>query len=158
VRGRGAAINDVAELQGKTQPIDLRGFRNLTSAIEEQYLRENLPPEDFRAVQRQRLLAAIAYLECVSSNGAVLLRLGEAARRSSSPQVAAAGLLLVNNALRVRVYAFSTRLRFYVAFLFPGLHVSPAAVFDCYEKLTGTVQRLRYLHTGSLRQTTPAVL
>ena len=158
VRGRGATVNDITELKGKTQPVDLLAFRNLTSPVEEQYLREHLPPREFRSVQRQRLLAAIAYLDCVSINAAVLLRLGEAARRSPEPQIAEAGLLLVNNALRVRVYALSARLQFYVAYVFPGLQASPAAISDYYEKLTGTVQRLGYLQTGSLSQSTGAVI
>jgi hypothetical protein len=158
VRGRGASINDVTELQGKTQPVDLLAFRNLTSPAEEQYLREHLPPREFRSVHRERLLAAIAYLDCVSANAAVLLRLGEAARRSPNPQISEAGLVLVNNALRVRLYATSARLRFYLAFVFPGLPSSPAAVSDSYEKLTGTVRRLGYLQNGSPTQRTAAVL
>lgn len=158
VRGRGAAINDVSELQGKTQPVDLLAFRNLTSPLEEQYLREHLPPRELRAVQRQRSLAAIGYLDCVSANAAVLLRLGDAARHSSNPQIADAGLALMNYALRVRLYALPTRLHFYLAYLFPGLQASPAAVSDSYEKLTGTVQRLGYLQTGLLSQSMATVL
>lgn len=157
VRGRAAAIHDISELQGKTQPLDLLAFRNLTSPGEERYLREHLPPRDFRSIQRQRLLAAIAYVDCVSDNAAVLLRLGEAARRSPDPQIAEAGLLLVNNALRVRLYAVPIRLRFYVAYLFPGLQASSVALSDTYEKLTGTVQRLGYLQTGSLSRRTAAL-
>jgi hypothetical protein len=105
VRGRGATVNDIAELHGKTQPVDLHAFRNLTSPVEEQFLREQLSSREFRWIQRQRLLAAIAYLDCVSHNSAVFLRLGEAARRSPNPQVSDAGLLLFNDALRVRLYA-----------------------------------------------------
>ena len=158
VRGRGAVVSNTSELQGKTHPIDLLAFRNLTSPVEEQYLREHLPPRTFRSVQRQRLLAAIAYLDCVSDNAAILLRLGEVARRSPNPQVAEAGLLLVNNALQVRFYAFSARVRFGVAFVFPGLQASPSAVSDSYEKLTGNVQRLGFLQTGSLSQSMASVL
>jgi hypothetical protein len=158
VRGRGTAVNDISELEGKTQPVDLLAFRNLTSPVEEQYLREHLPRPVFRSVQRQRLLAAIAYLNCVSANAAVLLRLGEAARRNPNLQVADAGLRLVNHALRVRLYVLPARLRFYVAFLFPELSATPAAVSESYEKLTGTVQRLGYLQTGSLNRSRAAVL
>ncbi len=152
VRGGGAAVRDITELQGKTQPVDLLAFRNLTSPAEELYLRQHLPARDFRSVQRQRLRAAIAYLDCVSANAAVLLRLGEAARRSPNPQVADAGLALVNHALRVRLYALYARFHFYLALLFPGLKTSPGAVSDFYEKLTGTVQRLGYLQKASVSQ------
>ncbi|HVO64308.1 MAG TPA: hypothetical protein VMT53_25535 [Terriglobales bacterium] len=158
VRGRGLAINNITELQGKTQPVDLLAFRNLTSPREEHYLREHLPAREFRSVQRERLLAAMAYLNCVSENAAVLLCLGEAARRSPNPQIAEAGLLLVNNALRVRLYAMSARTGFYVAFLFPGLRLSPAAVSDLYQELAGTASRLGYLQTGLAAHRTAAIL
>lgn len=152
VRGRGAQVRDIAELHDMTETVNLLAFRNLTSPIEEQYLREHLAPRQFRSVQRQRLLAAIAYLDCVSANSAVLLRLGEAARHSPESHVAEAGLLLVNDAWRVRLCAVSARLRLYIAILFPGLHVAPSAVCDGYEKLTRAVQRLGRLHTASLKR------
>jgi hypothetical protein len=64
----------------------------------------------------------------------------------------------VNNALRVRLYAISARTRFYIAFVFPGLRVSPAAVSDLYQELTGTASRLGYLQTGLAAQRTAAIL
>jgi hypothetical protein len=58
----------------------------------------------------------------------------------------------------VRLHVVPARLRFYVAFLFPELSATPAAVSESYEKLTGTVQRLGYLQTGSLNRSRAAVL
>ena len=39
------------------RPVDLEAFRNLMDTEEEKYLRERLPPAQFRAVQRKRLVA-----------------------------------------------------------------------------------------------------
>ncbi len=158
VRGRGPSVSDIAELPGKTQPIDLLAFRNLTDPAEERYLRENLAAGKFRAVQRKRVRAAIAYLDGVSANAAVLLRLGEAARQSANPQVAEAGLVLVDKALRVRLYATSARARFYAAILLPGMHVSPAAVSELYEQLTGSASRLGYLQNSNPARRMAAIL
>jgi hypothetical protein len=157
-RGRGSPVTDVDALQGRTQPVDLLAFRNLTDPAEEQYLRDHLPAREFRVVQRKRLWAAIAYLDGVAANAALLLRLGEAARRSANPQIAEAGLLLVNNALRVRLYAISAQVRFYAAILLPGMRISPAAVSALYEQLTGTASRLGYLQNGAPAQRTVAIL
>ncbi|MFZ0802262.1 MAG: hypothetical protein WAN70_08850, partial [Terriglobales bacterium] len=48
--------------------VDLRAFRNLTDPEEEEYLRLNLPPADFRRIQRERLRAAVEYIRCAAFN------------------------------------------------------------------------------------------
>src|SRR5215467_2346300 len=97
VRGRSAAVTDLSDIERLTKPVDLEAFRNLVDPEEEEYLRSNLSAADFRSVQRERLLAAVDYMTGVSRNAAVLLRLGELARRSSDAEVAVAGQDLVNN-------------------------------------------------------------
>ncbi len=158
VRGHASSVHDIADLEGMTQPLDLLAFRNLTDPAEEKYLRGHLSTRDFRQVQRQRLWAAIAYLDCVAANAAVLLRLGEAARRSQDPQIAAAGLVLVNNALRLRLYTVSAQARFYLAILVPGVRVSPAGVSDLYEQLTGIASTLGYLQSNIPARRVAAIL
>jgi hypothetical protein len=150
-RGSAASVADVAALEGRTQPVDFVAFQNLTDPAEEEFLRDNLPARDFRRVQRERLRATMAYVNAVAGNAAVLLRLGEAARRSPNPEIAEAGLQLVNHALKVRLYAFSARIQFGMALLWPGIHISPGAVSELYQELTGTVSRL-----GHLQNSTPA--
>jgi hypothetical protein len=157
-RGRAGSVSEIAQLQGKTQPVDLVAFRNLTDPVEEKYLRENLPARDFRMVQRERLRAAMEYVDAVAGNAAVLLRLGEAARRSANPQVAEAGMQLVNRALRVRLYALSAKAQLGAAILWPGVHVSPAAVTDVYQQLTRTVSRLGYLQNSAPARRVAAML
>jgi hypothetical protein len=72
----------------------------------------------------------------------VLIRLGEGARRSEDVQVAEAGQELVNNALKLRVYALFAAAKLYLGIILPGLNVSSARISDSYEDLSGLVGRL----------------
>lgn len=141
-RGRSVSVANVAELLGKIRPVDILAFRNLVDPDEESYLRERLPDKEFRAVQRERMQAAIAYVQCVTSNAALLLRVGEAARESADPEVAHAGRELVDSALRLRILALSAGMRLRARLVMPGLQVSPVAVSNSYERMTGLVGRL----------------
>ena len=140
--GRSVSVANVAELLGKIRPVDILAFRNLVDPDEESYLRERLPDKEFRAVQRERMQAAIEYVQCVTSNAALLLRVGEAARESADPEVAHAGRELVDSALRLRILALSAGMRLRARLVMPGLQVSPVAVSNSYERMTGLVGRL----------------
>lgn len=141
-RGRSSSVRQLSDLQGQTRPVDIAAYRNLVDPAEEQFLKEKLPPADFRRIQRERLLAARDYIHCAAANAAVLLRVGEAARASEDPGIAQAGQDLVNQALRLRLYALIAETKLLVAFLLPGHHISASGVSDAYEKLTGAVGRL----------------
>lgn len=139
-RGQSAAgITSLVDLQGRTTAIDLSAFRNLISQDEEDYLRRQLPPAEFRRLHKERMRAAAAYVHCALRNAAILLRLGEAAQRSADPQLAAAGRKLVDNAIRLRLYAFFALSKLYLNIAFPKLQLSPLAVADRYERLTETM-------------------
>jgi|SRR5581483_9709019 len=148
-RGRAQAVADLRDLPQQTRPVDLAAFRNLIDPSEEEFLRANLHARDFRKIQKQRMLAAIAYVRCAAHNAAVLLRLGQAARRSDDPQVALAAQQLVNSAMHLRIYALLALLKLYPATLVPGAWVSPAAVADAYQQLTSTVSHLTRLQQPS---------
>lgn len=144
-----AAIVSLADLQGRTVAIDLAAFRNLISSREEAYLRRNLPPPEFRRIQRKRMRAAAAYIHSALHNAAILLRLGEVAQRSADPHLAAAGRKLVDTAVRLRLYAFFALLQLYMNIAFPGLRFSPVALADRYEGLTEAMARfIRLQHPG----------
>jgi hypothetical protein len=149
-RGHASGISQLSDLPGRTQPVDVAAFRNLVDPSETEFLRKRLPAGQFRKTQRQRLRAAVEYVDCVSGNAAVLLRLGEAARLNEDPQVAAAGAELVNTALRVRVYAVMARTKLYAGMLLPAVPLSAGPITDSYENLTGMVGRLGRLQ--SVRQ------
>ena len=147
LRGRASAVADAPKLRGRTRSLDLLAFRNLVDPDEENYLRERLPRGEFRALQRERLRAALDYVQCVAANAAVLLRVGEAARRSEDPRVAATGQELVDTALDLRIYALLAQGKLYAGILIPGLRISPARIADSYEHLTRALSRLGRLQT-----------
>jgi hypothetical protein len=119
--------------------VDLEAFRNLIDPDEQEYLRSQLPPAAFRKIQRERLRAAAEYISCAAHNAAVLLRMAEAARHSPDPQVAAMAEKLVENAIRLRLYAFQAIPRLYITMLLPLRQQSPVRVADRYEQMTRQV-------------------
>jgi hypothetical protein len=119
--------------------VDLDAFRNLMDPEEEEYLRLNLSPADFRRIQRERLRAAVEYIQCAAFNAAVLMRFAEAARRSSDPATVQAAAKLIDNAIRLRTYAFQAVPKLYLAMVFPGRRFSPARVAESYEQMTRQV-------------------
>jgi hypothetical protein len=124
-----AGLDDVA---GKTQAVDLAAFRNLTDPNEEAFLRENLEPADFRRVQRARMGAALEYVRRANHNAAVLLKLGELARSSPEAQVSRAGAELVDNAVRLRLYALLAQTVLLVRIALPGTQFSPKGIQEAY--------------------------
>jgi hypothetical protein len=119
--------------------VDVDAFRNLVDPDEEEFLRINLPPAEFRKVQRERLRAAVEYVSCAARNAAILLRLADAGRHSSDPATAEAAEKLVDNAIRVRLYAVHTIPRLYLGMILPGAHISPVRIAENYEQMTRLV-------------------
>ncbi|MGA8153641.1 MAG: hypothetical protein WB952_22015 [Terriglobales bacterium] len=124
------------------RPVDIDAFRNLIDPAEDDFLRQRLPPAEFRKIQRERLQAAVEYISCAAQNAAILLRVGEAARRSPDPTTAEAAARLVDHAIRLRLYAFQAIPRLYVGMIFPGWHPSSLRVVESYEQVTREVVRL----------------
>lgn len=144
-------VGDEAELSRRIQPVDLEAFRNLTDPEEEEFLRENLPTTAFRAIQRQRMRAAIEYVGGVFHNAGVLLQLGQAARRSPDARVAEAGRNLMDEAVRLRLYSVLATCKLCVRSVFPEAGLQPAGIVDRYQHVTeGAVQlgRLQYPSRG----------
>ena len=144
LRGFGAARmpSRPDELTGQIEPVDLESFRNLTEPSEEEYLRSALPGPQFRAIQRERLRAAIDYLGGVSHNAAILLQLGQFSKQSADPQVAEAGRRLTEDALRIRIYSMMAICKLAVRYAFPDAALQPGGVIDRYQELTSAAVRL----------------
>jgi hypothetical protein len=140
--GHNSSVNRLEDLAGRTRPVDLDAFRNLVDPQEEEFLRANLPARQFRAVQRERMRAALEYVQNTAHNAAFLLRIGEAATRSADPRIAQAGQQLVDSALRLRVFALLSGAKLYVRMAFPGARLSYGGLADNYENLRGLVSQL----------------
>jgi hypothetical protein len=141
-KGRAGSTGGVEKLTGQLRPVDIEAFRNLIDIHEEQYLRANLPGGEFRRVQRERVLAAIGYISCAAQNAAILVRIGDAARRSPDPATAAAGEKLVDTAIRLRLSAFHAMAKLYLALILPLPRISPVRLVESYEQMTRLVVML----------------
>jgi hypothetical protein len=144
---------DEAELSEQIRTVDLEAFRNLTDPQEEEFLHSSLPALEFRKIQRQRLRAAIDYLSGVSHNAALLLQLGQTARRNSDVRIAEAGRKLVDDAIRLRLLSMHAMCKLWLRVAFPGAAVQPAGIVDRYQQVTeGALQlgRLQYPGRGAL--------
>ncbi len=130
------------ELASRLQPIDINAFRNLIATEDEDFLRERLPASEFRSIQRERKLAAVEYIWCAAQNAAVLIRLGEAAKQDPDPAVSNAADKLLENAFRLRLYAFQVVPRLYLSLFLPGASLAPYFVADTYDNITRQVVML----------------
>src|SRR5437868_5832517 len=143
LRGVGSGIAlDEAQLSEQIQPVDLDAFRNLISREEEDYLRSNLSHDEFRIIQRQRLRAAVDYLLSLSHNAALLLHLGQSAKRSPDERIAQAGRDLVENALPLRLFCVLAICKLYVQIIFPTAVLQPSGIVESYRQMTDKAAQL----------------
>lgn len=138
-RGTSPEVRDPQELQALTVSIDIDAFRNLVSQKEEDYLQSNLPPLEFRRVQRARLVALVVYVKTAAHNAAILLRLAEAGRLSPDPAVATSAADLADTALQMRLHALRAMLHLSLAILSPRFRIYSLKAVDQYQALTRSV-------------------
>ena len=62
---------DLEKLAIQLRPVDIGAFCNLISASEQEYLREHLPPREFRSIHRERMGAAVEYVRCAAHNASI---------------------------------------------------------------------------------------
>ena len=158
VRGKASPVGELDDLVGRTRPVDIDAFRNLIDPAEEDFLRENLPPMEFRAIQRERLRAAVEYVNCAAHNAAILVGLGEAARVSPDPKIAEAGQQLLDSALRLRLYALLSIPRLYLGIVLPGAHLSAGRLVDNYQTLSSLAGQLVFMQHPAHASRLPAIL
>lgn len=134
--GHNSSVNRMEDLAGRTRPVDLDAFRNLVDPGEEDFLRAHLLARQFRAVQRERMWAALEYVQNTAHNAAFLLRVGEAATRSTDTRIAQAGKQLIESALRLRACALLSAAKLYLRLVFPEARLSYGRLADLYESLS----------------------
>jgi hypothetical protein len=140
---------DLSNLSENVKPVDLEAFQNLMSLREEKFLSENLSARMFRHIQRQRLLAAIAYITSVAGNSVVLMRIGEMAQSSQDLEIVSAGRELAEAASHLRIYSILVLAKLYVGVLMPGTQLSPTAIAEQYQDLCQRMSRLSRLRVSS---------
>src|SRR5512133_3811057 len=100
IRGRVSRSASLEQLQESLQEVDIVAFLNLMDDNETIFLRRTLTPPSFRRVQRLRNRAALAYLNVLFSNTAILIRIGDLAQASPDPRLAESGRVLAETALK----------------------------------------------------------
>jgi hypothetical protein len=140
--GQNSAVNRLEDLAGCTRPVDLEAFRNLVDPKEEEFLRANLLPRQFRSIQRERLRAALDYIWNTAHNAAFLLRMGEAATRNADPHIAQAGKQLTRSAVRLRAYCLLSCAKLYLQIVFPEARLSYGGLADNYQHLRALADQL----------------
>jgi hypothetical protein len=142
VRGQAGEVAGFKALEDAARPVDVMAFLNLVSYEEDEYLRSQLPGAEYRAIKRLRILAAQEYMGAVLHNAAVLIRFGDALRKSTNAEIAAQGARLQAMAVQMRVLALLVRTKLVTAYLFPRLDISARSTIRSYEELAGTVSSL----------------
>ena len=140
--GHNSSVDRLEDLAGCTRPVDIDAFRNLMDPREDDFLRANLFPRQFHAIQRERARCAMGYIWNTAHNAAVLLRVGEAAGRSTDPTIALAGRQLVESAVRLRAYALLSLAKLCLRMLLPGARFSDGRLADNYQHLSGLAGHL----------------
>ncbi len=139
-RTRPASLEKAVQAFGS---VDIQAFRNLTDPAEEAFLRDQLPPNKFREIKRQRAWAALLYTWEVGKSAKALALVGQAARRSSDPLMVASAVQLTEDALQLRLDTIQASFHFLGDFLLPGLKPRALPLLaDRYQKSSDTLMRL----------------
>jgi len=140
---------DLAKAISTMRSIDMEAFGNLVDPREEVFLRQNLPPRKFREIRRERARAAMGYAWCAGQAASQFASVGEAARHSADPAIAAAGAQIAESAMRLRLDAMRTLIRLAASAYLPGMGAveAPPLIGD-YERTADTLLRLGRLQRG----------
>ena len=132
----------ITELPRLLRPMDLEAFLNLVDPAEDEFLARELQSDQLSRIRKERLRAVLEYLGRARYNAAILLRLGEAAQRSSDGELAVHGGQLVSAALRFRTNAMLLTLKTYAALLAGGSPVEIGAFRERYGELKNAFQAM----------------
>jgi hypothetical protein len=131
--------------------LDIEAFRNLVDSGEEAFLRDNLPLRKFREIKRQRAWAALIYAWEAGKAATALAKIGQAAQRSSDPEIAASGVLVAENAFRLRLQTIGASFRLLTEIVLPDRRSrSHPSLVDQYERTAETLFRLGRFSPRSL--------
>ena len=139
-RARRVTLEEAVEA---VRSLDLDAFRNLVDPDEEAFLRDSLPPKEFRKIKRQRVWAAIIYVREVGRAAAALAAVGQAAQRSSDAAMATSGLQVAENAFRLRLQAARVSFHLLTEIILPDLQSrSFPTLLDQYHRSAETLFQL----------------
>jgi hypothetical protein len=134
---RRKSMPEFGEAYAALRSLDLDAFRNLMDPGEDAFLRRRLPASQYRTIKRERTCAALAYVRELSDASLQFTAIGEAARRSPNPVVAASGRQIANSAISLRLAALEASVRLRISAAFPGMDSNPVrSLLDQYHRAT----------------------
>jgi hypothetical protein len=136
-------IKSLEDWEAKNHAVDPKMFRILLDPAEERYLRQSLPPRDFRVFQRKRMALALRWLDLAGENAAMLMKLGQLAKTESNPELAREAADLIHGALRLRVNLMLAEPCLWLKWIFPGWALPLPAVETPYQELLTYPGRMR---------------
>lgn len=134
-RRQATPINDLRGLEQRMEPLDVEAFRVLVDPRERQYLRKHLPGSAFRQVQRERMRAAVDYVNVAIANAELITRTGEALQEHGSGEEVRQGRELLQAGLSLRIKAVFVRCKLYLCILVPDLSFSSAQLVSAYQAI-----------------------
>jgi hypothetical protein len=134
--------SDDEKVVGDLSPVDLDAFRNLTDPEEARFLRINLPPKEFRRIQRMRLRAASMYISVISKNAAKLMVIGRSVGAHPDAEIATAGLDVVHRALQLKLWCSLSLLKLNAIAICPTLLSPSSRIAEQYLDVTSLTASL----------------
>lgn len=130
------------------QPVDLQAFRTLSERDDEFFLREKLRGRTFRRLKRERIRVTLGYVNRISGNAAVVMRMGQEARVNADPAVAEAAAQVLEMATRLRMQCLMATAKLSAEFAMPSLQLTPAVLVPAYQNLRENFVRLNALNSA----------
>src|SRR5689334_16193834 len=100
-----ASRRSLPQIEARLSPVDAGALGNLFAEREDDFLRRNLGPKEYRTIKRERVLAALGYVTRISRNAYWLSRIAGLALDSPDPKVHETALKLARDAVQLRQYA-----------------------------------------------------
>lgn len=137
----------LAQLETSLTPVDAAALANLLHGREDNFLRQNLGPREYRLIKRERVRAAQQYVWKVFRNASVLSRIAGLALDSADPEIRAIALKLANDAVELRRYAVLTLLFLVAQLVYPEFQTDTFKLRERYTSLAESASwfyRLRF--------------
>lgn len=145
-------IKSLEDWETKNHAVDPELFRVLLDPAEESYLRQSLPPQEFRRFQRKRISLALRWLNLVGENAAMLMKLGQLAKAGANPGLAREAEDLIDAALRLRLNMALAEPCLWLKWLFPDWTLSLPTAEIRYEELLEYFSRIQQQRQWNLKQ------
>ena len=124
------------------RPVNLKAFHALMDRDDELFLRRKLTRSKFFRLKRHRIRVTLRYVGRIATNASAVLRMGEATRLSSTPEVADAATQMMEIATQIRLQCLVAMSKLVAEYAIPSLQLTPGKLAPKYQSLRDSVSRL----------------